>query len=416
MNLSFAMSLWLSTGLPLFNHLVRCSCQSSPLFEATIPAWLRSRDWKLEQDPTFLTQAPPASLCQEDNNRTCAAPPTDPDRRHLRSIAYPLFSTNLHLGGEDIFVFEHFFYGMTGGLFLEAGAADGFRESSTMLLERYAGWRGIHIEGSPINYRLLINNRPDTLNLNAVLCSERAGEDNDGVVTFKAQELIGGIVRFMEPGKVQGLDVRNVTVDGNGTVRVDPNVTDLPAAGIANLPCLSLRRVLRRFGIRHINFMMVDIEGAEWPVLEAFNFSDVTVDVLAIETNAREAGTGKADLFQAHLSQYGYRMTYPIHGYLGLNTYFLREGFVPSTRPGAGRQADNRYREVLLKGAPECWRNAVLVDHDDGDRIVMMVTPERCCSYAGWVSVCFAEAFTYRKCCLQPMGLDMQGDGLVTFV
>ncbi len=60
---------------------------------------------------------------------------------------------------EDIHAFEHYFYGLGGGTFLEMGALNGVQWSNTVALERVLGWRGILIEASPSSYSQLATNR-----------------------------------------------------------------------------------------------------------------------------------------------------------------------------------------------------------------------------------------------------------------
>lgn len=50
--------------------------------------------------------------------------------------------------GEEAWVYDHFFYRKTHGVFLEMGGLDGHLFSNTVLLESEAGWRGILIEPS----------------------------------------------------------------------------------------------------------------------------------------------------------------------------------------------------------------------------------------------------------------------------
>eukprot|EP01041_Mallomonas_annulata_P013584 gene13584-28841_t len=38
--------------------------------------------------------------------------------------------------------------------------------------EKFAEWKSIHIEADPTNYISLVNNRPNSININAALCSE----------------------------------------------------------------------------------------------------------------------------------------------------------------------------------------------------------------------------------------------------
>ncbi len=69
----------------------------------------------------------------------------------------PTVSRSQH--AEDIYAYEHFFYGRGGGTFLEMGALNGLQWSNTVALERMLGWRGVLIEASPSSYKQLAVNR-----------------------------------------------------------------------------------------------------------------------------------------------------------------------------------------------------------------------------------------------------------------
>ena len=69
----------------------------------------------------------------------------------------PTVSRSQH--AEDIYAYEHFFYGRGGGTFLEMGALNGLQWSNTVALERVLGWRGVLIEASPSSYKQLAVNR-----------------------------------------------------------------------------------------------------------------------------------------------------------------------------------------------------------------------------------------------------------------
>jgi len=61
-------------------------------------------------------------------------------------------------------------YGMKNGVILESGAFDGYKLSSTYMLEKFAEWNSIHVEADPINYTQLAINRPDSINVHMALC------------------------------------------------------------------------------------------------------------------------------------------------------------------------------------------------------------------------------------------------------
>ena len=72
--------------------------------------------------------------------------------------------------GEELLAYKRYFYGLTGGVYLEMGALNGVLFSNTRALEEHAGWRGLLIEASPDSYRRLEHNRPGSITVNAAIC------------------------------------------------------------------------------------------------------------------------------------------------------------------------------------------------------------------------------------------------------
>ena len=49
-----------------------------------------------------------------------------------------------------------------GGNFVEMGAFDGLRLSISLFFERHLNWKGLVIGANPVNYELVLKNRPNT--------------------------------------------------------------------------------------------------------------------------------------------------------------------------------------------------------------------------------------------------------------
>lgn len=73
--------------------------------------------------------------------------------------------------GEDIYLFENYFYGMVDGVVIESGALDGIFLSNSFMFERLFNWHSILIEANPKNYkRLRLAPRPKSTKIHAALC------------------------------------------------------------------------------------------------------------------------------------------------------------------------------------------------------------------------------------------------------
>ena len=73
---------------------------------------------------------------------------------------------------EDDYAHKNFFAGRRNGLILESGALDGVQFSVSNFFVKARGWRAVHVEGSPRSYEALARNRPESLNINAAICSQ----------------------------------------------------------------------------------------------------------------------------------------------------------------------------------------------------------------------------------------------------
>ena len=158
---------------------------------------------------------------------------------------------------------------------------------------RSLGWKAIHIEGLPTNYDKLIQNRPESLNINAALCEKEATVHflNAGGVQESS-----GIYEFMSP-----TFRKNWHKAWN-----DENIQHAHA-----VDCLPLYEILHFFHVKHIDFWVLDIEGGEFAVLKSFfsvertNKFIVTIDIIVIEFDGGDLDREKN--IRLILEQNGYK-------------------------------------------------------------------------------------------------------------
>ena len=207
-------------------------------------------------------------LAPADAAAAAAAPPT-PAEAAATAAALADGGNFRAQDGEDRFALNAFFADRRGGLILETGALDGLTYSVSWLFERALGWRAVHVEASENNYAALLRNRPAALNIHAALCREPASVHL--VAQSGDKQAVGGIFEFMAEG------FRNRIWPGVG-------VDALPAVA-----CLPLAPLLALFGITHVDFWVLDVEGAELEVLRATDFSKVSFGAIVIETDGHAA-------------------------------------------------------------------------------------------------------------------------------
>ena len=157
--------------------------------------------------------------------------------------------------GQDRWVAEKVFRGVTNGYFLDVGSADGVFNSNTWALEQ-RGWKGICVDPFPSN-------------MEGRTCQMfREAVDGEG----------GQKVQFAQAGELGGIS--NHLNRWKDLVKNEKTV---------ELTTVTLRDVLQRaHAPSFIHFMSLDIEGAELEALRGFPFDQYKLGSIAIEHNDEE--------------------------------------------------------------------------------------------------------------------------------
>jgi len=182
------------------------------------------------------------------------------------------------------------------GTFIEFGGADGITHSNSLSLEK-RGWRGALIEPNPFEYPLLKRNRPNTLSYNAAIkCS-----DSDYAELIVVGQL----------SSIRGYEDRDFHADTrrNSTVR-------------STVRCIELDEVVRRLAPARgeIDYISMDTEGTEVPILQRFGFSNGPL-TFTIETNSRADDEAA---IRAILHKKGYKEPFS-HNISRTDLWFVRE-------------------------------------------------------------------------------------------
>lgn len=171
--------------------------------------------------------------------------------------------------GQDELVYNHFFKGRPGkGTFLEVGASDGVQFSNTLFFERELGWRGMCVEANPADYELLCQNRR-SINVFG------AAYDRQGVVSFRCNtgrtKQLSGVEESYHPLHAQR--IASELQEWGGSTR------------LTTVPCFTLTDTLLAHDMPVVDYMSLDVEGAEMRVLRGIDFDRITVKVMTIEDN-----------------------------------------------------------------------------------------------------------------------------------
>ena len=173
--------------------------------------------------------------------------------------------------GQDKWVLEKVFPGVTSGYFVDIGSGHGTIGSNSRTLEK-RGWRGVCIDPFPVHME------------------GRTCRMFEEVVFSKP----GLLMAFHTAGGLGGVD--NTLGRWNETAARAPTV---------NVRTVTLDDILARAGAPpFIHFVSLDIEGAELEALRAFSFDRYRVGAWAIEHNREEP---KRSQIVTLLTQHGYR-------------------------------------------------------------------------------------------------------------
>ena len=142
------------------------------------------------------------------------------------------------------------------GFFVECGAFGGEDLSDTLFFEMQRNWTGLLIEAHPEYHREILKKNRYALVLRACLSSK----PHPGLVKFKLAGWGSGV----------SADNRNDYALKNTTPETD-------------VQCFTLNSVMAAIGVSHIDFMALDVEGSELPVLQTIDWTRLSVDVFSIE-------------------------------------------------------------------------------------------------------------------------------------
>lgn len=98
--------------------------------------------------------------------------------------------------------------------------------------------------------------------------------------------------------------------------------------------CLPLGFILRGTNVTHVNFFVLDVEGAELAILNSVDWEYTVFDVLSVETEQSRRRPGYVEDVARFLLSKGYEQVQNIPG---RNSWFTRVGFVPSRRPAIAK-------------------------------------------------------------------------------
>lgn len=148
----------------------------------------------------------------------------------------------------------------TGGVFIEAGAHDGYTQSNTYFLERHRGWSGLLVEAIP--------------ELNAKASKRRSAR--------VVQAALVGPDHGSPTAEISFGDLMS-KIDDDGS-HTKGGLDNAGRSGyVIEVPARTLSSLLDDAEIQHVDLLSLDVEGFELEVLRGIDFDRHVIDTLVVE-------------------------------------------------------------------------------------------------------------------------------------
>ncbi len=138
------------------------------------------------------------------------------------------------------------------GFYIELGANDGLSQSNTAFFEFSRGWTGLLVEPSLKAFELCVVNRP------ASICKHYACVSSDYEKSFVTGDFDGGLMSCID-AKRTGKSI------------------------LMDVSAVSLEKLVEEIAPKEIDFLSLDVEGAELGVLRGMNLSKFRPHYILIE-------------------------------------------------------------------------------------------------------------------------------------
>ena len=176
--------------------------------------------------------------------------------------------------GQDRWITQRVFPGVRDGYFVDIGSGHGIKDSNTNVLEDL-GWSGVCVDPFPTNME----------NRTCKVFSEVAYSSPGRTVSFTRAGHLGGISDHLN---LWASDER------------------LAKAKTVELTTTTVDEILERAQApRYLYYVSLDVEGAEYEVLQGFDLARYRVGALTVEHNFEEP---KRNRIREHLEQHGYEL------------------------------------------------------------------------------------------------------------
>ena len=237
--------------------------------------------------------------------------------------------------GEMIDAVEHFLWQQENGIVMELGALSGGIDtfSQSQIFENF-GWKRILIEGNPLYFNT--SNLTEAAFVKSAICNK---EMQVHYVIQHEKPMTSGIAEFMDQPILKHFHDELYKASLNRGMKKSfdmsrVNWNSLNETTFLETKCLPLDRILSTLGVRHINFFILDVEGAELEVLHSIDFVNNIFDVMVIEKNHNIWVHGASHPVEMFMADKPYRLV----GSKGRNLWYHHVDFELSIRPDINKR------------------------------------------------------------------------------
>src|SRR5262245_42403174 len=159
---------------------------------------------------------------------------------------------------DEELIIRHFFDDQRGGIFLDVGCWDWKDGSTTLYLEEKLGWSGIGVDAQPHLREGYEKHRPHTKFMNYIVTDRSHTTE-----------------KLYVAGQVSSINEKHIEQFGAQWDQPVP----------IEVPTITLDDLLLQHGVEHIDFLSMDIEGAEPKALAGFDIDTYKPRLVCIESS-----------------------------------------------------------------------------------------------------------------------------------
>lgn len=182
------------------------------------------------------------------------------------------------------------FKGFKNGFYVDVGANDGIEINNTLYFNLNNNWTGINIEPIEEVYNKLTKNRKNDINLNCAVANI------DGYMKFYKNtgytSMLSGLVDTYEIRHLHRLYYENSQTNSK--------------TEIIDVETKKLETIFDIYNVKHIHYLTIDVEGAEFDVIKSINFDKVFIDVIGFENNYADTSIN----IKEYLNKKNYKILY----------------------------------------------------------------------------------------------------------